>query len=277
MSYLPVIERAVAYVSQRHGLMPAEADDLASIVKIRLIESDYAIVRAFEGRSSPATYFGIVVQRTLFDQRNKEWGKWRTSAEAKRLGPVAVELERHLYRDGFTIDEAFAVLKNDDGRLARDAVEAVAKRLPPRPPRRHDVPLDEAEHTAVISSEQIEADTAAHERRGVAGRVSELVNEWIRKLPDEDCVILQQRFGEGMTVAQIARATREDQKHLYRRIKRRLHEIRKLIESAGISPEEVLDLVGRNDTVLDFLLRKPAPRPTKDRHGETTAADPEEP
>ena len=276
LTYLPLIERAIAFASQRQGLTPPEAEDFASTVKLRLIENDYAILRAFEGRSSPTTYFGIVAQRMLFDHRNKEWGKWRASAEAKRLGPAAVELERHLYRDGLTLYEAFAALKSNGHNLTRDAIEALAKRLPPRAPKRRDVPLDEAGRDAVISSEQIEAEAAGHERRNVAERVSALVNEWIGQLPDEDCVLLQQRFGEGMTVAQIARATREDQKRLYRRIERRLHEIRKLIETSGLTSAEVLDLIGRNDTILDFLLRRKPPRPSKDCHGETTAADPEE-
>jgi RNA polymerase sigma factor (sigma-70 family) len=277
LSYLPLIERAIAFASQRHGLTPEESKDFASIAKLRLIENGYAVLRAFEGRSSPATYFGIVVQRMLFDHRDKEWGKWRASTDARRLGPVAVALERHLYRDGLTLDEAFAVLKNNDDSLTRDAVEALAKRLPLRAPKRRDVPIDEADRTAVIGSEQIEADAAGHERRNVEERLSAVVNAWICKLPDEDCVVLQQRFGEGMTVAQIARTTGDDQKQLYRRIERRLHEIRKLIESSGLSPDEVLDLVGRGDTILDFFLRKPASRPSKDCHGETTAADPEEP
>jgi RNA polymerase sigma factor for flagellar operon FliA len=276
MTYLPLIERAIAFASQRQGLRPAEAEDFASTVKLRLIENDYAILRAFEGRSSPTTYFGIVAQRMLFDHRNKEWGKWRTSAEAKRLGPVAIELERHMHRDGLTLDEAFLALKSNDRNLTREAIEALAKRLPSRAPKRRDVPLDEAGRDAVIGSEQIEAEAAGRERRDVAERLSALVNEWIGNLPDEDCVLLQQRFGEGMTVAQIARATRQDQKHLYRRIERRLHEIRKLIETSGLASAEVLDLIGRGDTILDFLLRRNPSRPSNDCDGETTAADPEE-
>jgi RNA polymerase sigma factor (sigma-70 family) len=275
VSYLPLIERAIAFASQRHGLTPLDAQDFASIVKLRLVENDYAIVRAFGGRSSPATYFGIVIQRMLFDYRDKEWGKWRTSAEARRLGSVAVELERHLYRDGLSLDEAFAALANHGDSLSHEAVEALAKRLPARGPKRRDVPIDEAEQTAVIGSEQIEADGIRHERREVSGRLSALVNEWFRKLPDADYVLLHQRFGEEMTVAQIARAMRKDQKQLYRSIERCLREVRGLIEDSGLASDEALDLIGRGDTILDFFLRKPASRLSKDCHGETTPTDPE--
>ncbi|HYI11860.1 MAG TPA: sigma-70 family RNA polymerase sigma factor [Thermoanaerobaculia bacterium] len=277
LKYLPLIQRAIAFASQRQGLTRVEAEDFESTVKLKLIEDDYAILRAFQGRSSPTTYFVSVAQRILLDHRNKEWGKWRASAEAKRLGPTAVELERHLHRDGLTPDEAFGALKSNGHNLTRDAMEALAKRLPPRAPKRRVVPLDEAGRDAVIGSEQIEAEAAGHERRIVEERVSALVNGWLGKLPDKDWFLLHQQFGEGMTVAQIARATRDDPQHLYRRIKRRLDEIRKLLETSGLTSAEVLDLIGRNDTILDFLLRRNPPRPSKDCHGETTAADPEEP
>jgi RNA polymerase sigma factor (sigma-70 family) len=276
LTYLPQIERAIAHVSQRQGLTPEEAEDFASTVKLRLIENDYAIIRAFEGRSSPTTYFGIVAQRMLFDHRNKEWGKWRASAEAKRLGPAAIELERHLNRDGLTLDEAFRALKSNGHDLTRTAMEGLVKRLPLRAPKRREVSLDEAGRDAVIGG-QIEADAAGSERRKVEDRVSALVNEWLRELPDADWFLLRQRFEDGMTVAQIARATRDDPQHLYRRIKRRMNEIRKLLNDAGLDAAEVLDLIGRNDTNLEFLLPKNPSRPSKDRHGETTAADPEEP
>ncbi len=277
LSYLPLIERVIAFTAQKHGLTAVEAEDFASIVKVRLIENECAIVRAYEGRSKPATYFSMVIQRMLFDHRNKGWGKWRTSAEAKRLGPVAVELERYLYRDELTLDEVFALLKNKDDSLTREAVEALAKRLPPRAPKRHDVPLDEADGTAGMGSEQIESDATSGERRALAKRLSAIGNEWMSSLSDEDCVLLQQRFGDGMTVKQLACALRVEQKPLYRRFERLLDALGKPIESAGITADQVRDLIGRNDTVLDFLLRKPAPRPSKDRPGETTAADSEEP
>lgn len=277
LAYLPMIERAVAFTSHGQGLTPAEAEDFASAVKLRLIENDYAILRAFEGRSSPMTFFGIVAQRMLFDHRNREWGKWRASAEAKRLGPAAVELERHLYRDGLTFDEALAALQCNGHELTRAAAEAHVKRLPARAPKRRDVPLDENGRDAVIGGDQIEADAAGHERRKVEERLSALVNEWLGALPDEEWFLLHQHFGEGMTVAQIARATRADPQHLYRRIKRRMDEIRKLLETSGLQAAEVLDLIGRNDTILDFVLRRNPSRPSMDRHAETTATDPEEP
>ena len=277
LSNLALIERAVAFASRRHRLTPEDAEEFAAVVNLRLVENDYAILRAFEGRSSPATYFGIVVQRMLFDYRNHKWGTWHDSAEAKRLGPLAIELERSLYRDKLSFDEAFAALKKRDESLSRDALESLAKRLPERGPKRREVPLEHATRVAVSSAESIEADAAAGNRRDVAERVSSLVNELMDKLPDADRLLLQLRFQEGMTVAQIARATRDDQKSLYRRIERCMRDIRRQMESTGLAPDEVLDLIGRDDTVLDFQLRKPAPRPSIDRHEQTAASHPEEP
>src|SRR5215208_5464467 len=50
--------------------------------------------RRFERRSSLPTYVTVVIQRLFLDYRNRLWGKWRPSSDAKRLGPTAMLLER---------------------------------------------------------------------------------------------------------------------------------------------------------------------------------------
>src|SRR5687768_16697933 len=111
---------------------------------MRLVENDYAIVRKFAGRSSFATFLSVVVQRMFLDFRIQAWGKWHSSAEAKRLGDTAVELERLLVRDGRTIDEAFAIISAEDPSLTSANLAALAERLPSRPPSRRLVDLEEA-------------------------------------------------------------------------------------------------------------------------------------
>src|SRR5215212_3086060 len=109
-SNLPLIERAIAFACRRNQLSPEDAEEFGSVVKLRLVENDYAVLRAHEGRSSMATFIGIVVQRMLLDFRIHAWGKWHASAEAKRLGDVALELEQLMHRDGRTLGEAFTIL-----------------------------------------------------------------------------------------------------------------------------------------------------------------------
>ena len=111
LSELALIERVIAWVCARRCLRGAEAEDFGSTVKLRLIENDYEILGRFEGRSSLKTYMTVVVHRLYLDYQTQRFGKWRPSAEARRLGPVALRLEALLYRDGLTFEEASGVLR----------------------------------------------------------------------------------------------------------------------------------------------------------------------
>jgi RNA polymerase sigma factor for flagellar operon FliA len=254
---LPVVERAVAFACRRYALRPEDAEEFEAVVKLKLIENDYAILRSFEGRSSFATFIGIVVQRMAIDFRIHEWGKWHASAEAKRLGPLAIALERLLHREGRTIDEASAIL-----RESRETLEGLAARLPQRPPRRRDVAIEDAEPTAITRPPDAEELVFAGERRRTSEKVSTIMSALLSRVPDDEQLILQLRFEGGMTVAQIARALQIDQKLTYRRIERRMRELKEELLEAGVDPRDVLDLIGRDDAVLRFGFGKRNLRPS---------------
>lgn len=86
----------------------------------------------------------------------------------------------------------------------------------------------------------------------------------IGRLPEEERLILQLRFEGGMTVPQIARGLGLDQKLTYRRIEKRMRGIRNELERSGIAWRDVLDLIGREEVLLQFDLGKQKPRPSKD-------------
>jgi RNA polymerase sigma factor for flagellar operon FliA len=254
---LPVIERAVAFACRRYALRPEDAEEFASIVKLKLIENDYAILKAYEGRSSFATFISIVIQRTAIDFRIHEWGKWHASAEAKRLGPLAVNVERLLHREGRTIDDAAAIV-----RESRETIQQIAGRLPPRPPRRRDVAIEDAEPAAITRPAEAEELVFAGERRKTSEKVSAIISALLSRVPDDEQLILQLRFEGGMTVAQISRALQIDQKVTYRRIERRMRELKEELLRAGVDSRDVLDLIGRDEVVLRFGFGKENPRPS---------------
>ena len=107
----PAIEQAIRAVCRRQRLLPEDAEDFAGVVRLHLIDKDFAVLRRFEGRSSLGTYLLAVITHLGQDWRNARWGKWRPSAEARRHGPVGLQLERLIRRDGFTLDEACETLK----------------------------------------------------------------------------------------------------------------------------------------------------------------------
>jgi len=137
LSELALIERVIAWVCARRCLRGADGEDFASTVKLRLIENDYEILGRFEGRSSLRTYLTAVVNRLYLDYQTQRFGKWRPSAEARRLGPVALRLEALLYRDGLTFEEARGVLQTDfQVAESREALHELSLKLPRRSSRR---------------------------------------------------------------------------------------------------------------------------------------------
>ena len=65
----------------------------------------------------------------------------------------------------------------------------------------------------------------------------------IGQLELEDQLIVQLHFAEGNTVADVARALRIEQKPLYRRVERLRVRLRALLESAGLSGDDVRGLL----------------------------------
>lgn len=263
-SNLALIERAVSFACRRHRLDATDADEFRSIVLLRLVENDYAILRAFEARSSFATFISIVVQRMMLDHRIASWGKWHASAEARRLGDLAVELEKLLMRDGRTLEDALAILAPKHAGATRESLHELAARLPQRAPRHREVALEDAR--PVAAADDIEESLLAAERRTSSERVSSLMSEMIAGLPDDDRLILQLRFEGQMSVAHIARMLRIEQKLLYRRIEQRMRDLKRALEQRGVARRDVLDLIGRDEPVLrfDFGNRDPRPSITND-------------
>jgi transcriptional regulator with XRE-family HTH domain len=109
----------------------------------------------------------------------------------------------------------------------------------------------------------------AGERRRASERLSSIMSALIARLPDDERLILQLRFEGGMSVAQIARALGLDQKLTYRRIERRMRDIKEELLGSGIAWRDVIDLIGRDEEFLRFDLGKENPRPSI--HGDERA------
>jgi len=261
---LDVVERAIGYAARRQRFDPSDAEEFSGVVQLRLVENDYAILRAYEGRSSLETYIGAVVVRMALDYSDHLWGKWHPSAEAKRLGALAVDLERLRHRDGRTLEEAVPLLQTKHDGVSPASLQALEAKLPARPPRRRNVSLaDDAEET-IARPADADADESilAEERHRKSQELSRLISEIMGRLPAEDRLILQLRFEGGMPVVEIARAFKLDQKHTYRRIERNLWAIKGELEGAGFPWSDVADLIGRNEIFVHFDIGNQNARPS---------------
>jgi RNA polymerase sigma factor (sigma-70 family) len=260
---LDLIERLVRFVC-RNKMNPDDVEDFASEVKLRLIDGNYAILRKFEGRCTLATYLTTVFRRLFSDYQIHLRGKYHPSAAAQRLGPVALEIDRLLRRDGKSLEETVLIMTRDHPELTRAEVEGLAAQLPEKKPHAAFVSADDLDGEIAVPADPIEADAMAGDRSHTASEIADIMHLALNELSTEELAILRMHFVGEMTVAEIARSLQVEQKPLYRKIQSVCDRLRKKLEGAGIAAADAADIIGRADTpALDFGLRamgKPAVR-----------------
>lgn len=249
------IQRIAAFVARRAHLNADDTEEFEQIVHVRLWENDWAIIRKFEGRSSFTTYLTTVIIRILHQWRTERWGKWRPSAEARRLGDTAIVLERLMTRDGLTFPEAVKVLTTHAGAAVTVAeLEALYVRLPYRNPRPVLVPGEVSPDAAAVESDA-GTRVESRDRERTARRIAEIIDAEGKSLQAEDRLILKLRFTRGQKVPEIARVVGIDQKKIYKRLEKLCVILRRALESAGVQRADVEALLvsGDQDISLDVL------------------------
>jgi hypothetical protein len=184
-----------------------------------------------EASALSAADVNVGVPNPFYDDQNHLWGHWRPSAEATRLGPVAVQLDRLLSRDGYSLGEAFEVLRTTHHvGLSPQELTDLAANLPVHHPRR----MLEEEPRA---DESVLARESAKKRRWDW----DLFLEALAMLSPEDRLIVKMRQ-EQFSVAAIARTLNLEPKPLYRRLERIYASLRSTLESKGVRAEALADI-----------------------------------
>jgi len=248
---LSLIERAIARVCRKTRLVGADAEDFASAARLFLIDDDYAVLRRHDEGSSLEAYLAVVLHRFLIDERNRERGRWRPSAEAQRMGVAGVLLEKLLRRDRRSMEEAFPLVRSADQTLTTAQIEAMASRLPDRVPRLRPVPLGDELHDTLASRDDAAGRVIDSERRQMTERAGAIVRAAIEGMPGDDRMLMKLRFGSAMSISDIARMLRVPQRPLYRRIETLLGQLRATLARAGIDASAAAEL-GED---LDFGIR----------------------
>ncbi|HUP62254.1 MAG TPA: sigma-70 family RNA polymerase sigma factor [Thermoanaerobaculia bacterium] len=252
LEHLATIERIAAFVARRNHLKPEEAAEFTQEVRVRMLDDDYAVIRKFERRSSFSTYLTTVILRLYHQYRVEQWGKWRPSAEAKRLGDKAITLERLLTRDRLTFDEAVKMLTTPAGsQYTVSELDAIYLRLPPRSPRPMLVSDEHAPEVAATDNDP--GDRAeSRDRERAAREVTTAIDRLIESLDAEDRLILQLRFWQALKVPDIAQRLHIEQKKIYKRLERLFGVMRRELEKAGVDKAEIGTLLCRGDQDLHF-------------------------
>lgn len=236
LAHLDTIDVVVAHTARRSRLSATERDELRSLVRLKLVEKDYEVVRRFEGRSSFRGYLTVVVQRVLLDWRISQWGKWRPSAVARRSGPLAVRLEALLFREKRTLDEAIEVLRVLGFPESREGILALAGSLPRRTIHR-EVGEDAARELPTGGS--VEDAVLDGEARLMAERAEETIASALESLEPRDRVVLKMHFIDDCPLSEVARVLGVAQKPLYRQVKQALSMLRERLHAEGVSTQTI--------------------------------------
>jgi RNA polymerase sigma factor for flagellar operon FliA len=238
---LPIIDAVTRALGRRYRLSRDEEEEFAATVRLRLIDDDYAVLRRFEERSRLSTFLRTVITRQFLDDRVRAWGRWRPSAEAVRLGPTAVALERLVEQQRLSFEEAIETLRARDASLDVETLRDLAARLPGRVTGRR---LMEIEAIADMPASDPAPDELleAREAAATAAATSSALKLVLAGLPPRERLLLRLRFEQGTTVANIARVLGEEQKPLYRQLERLLGELRRELERLGVSAAHVRTL-----------------------------------
>jgi RNA polymerase sigma factor (sigma-70 family) len=264
LDHLDLVDRIVRETGRRRHLSAVERDELASFVRLRLVEGDYAILRKFQGRSSLWTYLVAVIERLSLDFCAAQWGKWRPSASAVRLGPVAVILEQLTHRDGHPLEEALKILRTHHAAdLSDGQLRALWHQLPVRP---RTIEVGEEAAASVPATESSEAHVEDAARQQDINRLEGALKSALLALPAQDRVIIALRFDHAMPVPDIARTLHSSVPTIHRRLDRSLKDLRAALSRAGFDPREISGLIGRDNLAISPLLRAEGekfPRPVR--------------
>ena len=239
---LQLVDSVIRLIARRHRLSADEADELAGSVRLKLVDNDYEVLRKFEGRSQLRTYLITVVQRHFLDDRNARWGKWRPSAQARRLGPIATMLDQLITRDHLPFDEAVHAITARHGTAAsREELHAIMLQLPARSSRQF-LGAEELEHVPAPTPDE-NAVIESLEREPVGSRIERALASVLARLGDEDRLILKMRFCDNVKLARIAELLGVPQKPFYRRVEDLMRDLRQELQAQGINQADVAAIV----------------------------------
>lgn len=238
VTHLQYIHRVARKWCRQNRVWGEEVEDFTSQALMKLMEDDYAVFRKFRGECPIKNFLAVVVVQRLREHARERWGRWRHSAEARRLGELSMDLETLVYRDGYTLREACEVMRTRDGVAASDAELAklfaqLPVRKPLRPLEGGAEPLDWLAGTAFADDL-----VRAEERRRRCRAVMEAVRRALARMSEEDRMIVRMRFAEERKVKDVAFALGVEYMPLFKRIDRLRARLRDEVVKEGGSEED---------------------------------------
>jgi RNA polymerase sigma factor for flagellar operon FliA len=248
---LSTIDRVVHRIARRHHLRPQDREDFNSHVREKLIEGDYRILRAYEGLSKLSTYLTTVIGRLFLDYQIQQWGRWRPSAAAQRLGPVAVLLERLTTRDGHSVDEAITIMRvNHRLDVPARELELIWSRLPVRATTRL-VREEEAAEVTVPASADILVEQAERVRV-----VTSALEAALAQLTGAERLLLVLHYDRELPLERLAVLRGVAHSTVHRHVRRIMGTVEAALEAQGVQRSTIRELLASTGVDLPPILRE---------------------
>jgi RNA polymerase sigma factor (sigma-70 family) len=223
-----LVDRVARTAARRQRLPFQDADDLRSALWVKLLDHDGHVIRRFSGRGSLFGYLVRVASRLVLDQHAAEFGRWRPSRRATRIGADAVAWMKLVHRDGLSAGEASAQVTIASA-ADRSRIDAILSRC--RPARRF-VPIDAS--PAVQLADRAPLPPSALQRRESCQKIREALRAAIGELTPAERRLLRLRFHDGRRISEIATLDQRRAKELYREYSRLLVKLRGRLLTAGV-------------------------------------------
>ena len=224
LDHLPLVDKIVRTTGRCRHLSPAELDDFSSIVRLRLIDDDHAILRKFRHRSSWWTYLSAVIERLSLDYCADKWGRWRPSAPAERLGSAAVLLERLISRDNHPLPEAIEMIRTNHAlKISEAELIEIWEQLPQRS---RVTEVGEEAAAAVPSPDGSDQNVDDAAQQDNIDRLDRALREALDQCPAQERVVLALRYDQDLSMVQIAKLTGASVPTLHRRLEKAVRQLR---------------------------------------------------
>ncbi len=227
-----LIDRVIASLLAVHRLTGRDAEQLASFVRRRIAENDFAIVREHKGESSLLAFLMVIAERLAIEHRDALWARWRDEAAAAGNAEIAATLERLVYEQALPIDEALQAAGVVDDPPRRSELEALWARRPwggVRPIL--DLKWQDLSRRA---GGLLEREPTALERH---------LSAILSQLAVEEHLMLYQRFAGGLPIEAIASWLRRPSDEVSRQIDGLLDRLGGELAEAGVEATDVAGLL----------------------------------
>lgn len=271
------IERAIRAVVREQRIKGPDAEDFAQDARLHLIRNGCHVLRRFRAINgcTLSTYLHTVLRRVLLNARAREFGRWRPSAHARRLGPHAVDLERLTIRDGLPVSAAVAMLEHH-GAAGAHLAEAIALLSPISgrhgKVRASAVHFVEGDQPGCCQPDPLPAAEALH--------VHAALERAFDALPADDRRLIEERYANGAAVGLIAIGAGMTRRQMYARYERIQARLRRQMVREGIDDAAVaavlchggldcLAAAGETEILIPGLASAALPRAEESRPAQT--------